>query len=481
MNDTPAEPRLETLLQWFRSWVTPEGAIHGFHNHSVWGTNPASFLDFTSDHAAFSAPALGGLSELVARHPDPRATELLRQLVVYQSTSLQPDGQYAHVGFQVGESATTGLIHNSTASIGVLDALVHSPELLTADEKKNVLEVVLRNLEALKMYGDGRPEEGGTCNQEYARVWVKLLYGIVSGDTRFDTELPDDLDFLIDRFHKAGIPDAQSSGAYRVAIERHDGGILEPAEYYGLLIAPLIIASERYGESRYLDEAVRLARHVVRSAWRDENGATRFHRYWYVSPSRTVKSDTPMLIAGMGMTLYGMSHVLDRVDDPEIAEFVASCLRTYASYQVPAGYFVAASGWHNEADVAPSTAWHAHDVLFFGHRLGKQGVDWDAVFAEPERQSVLVSDRAVWSEHGDHWAIRSPYTAGDLALFGRKSRNTFAREFYEWTDMEPLPAEFAYPHAPMFFVSNDGIYRKDDDATPTDVTVTGPLPFRGAL
>src|SRR5262245_14372763 len=58
MTDTPD---LAPLTRWFFSWVTDEGAINGFHNHSVWGTNPATFLDWTSGHAAFSAPALGAI------------------------------------------------------------------------------------------------------------------------------------------------------------------------------------------------------------------------------------------------------------------------------------------------------------------------------------------------------------------------------------------------------------------------------------
>ena len=97
-----ATPDLAPLTRWFFSWVTDEGAINGFHNHSVWGTNPATFLDWTSGHAAFSAPALGAIAQLLAARPDERSTEVWRRMMWYQSHALQPDDQYRHVGFQVG-------------------------------------------------------------------------------------------------------------------------------------------------------------------------------------------------------------------------------------------------------------------------------------------------------------------------------------------------------------------------------------------
>ncbi|MFD6137387.1 hypothetical protein ACFWEK_18540, partial [Isoptericola sp. NPDC060257] len=86
-----------------------------------------------------------------------------------------------------------------------------------------------------------------------------------------------------------------------------------------------------------------------------------------------------------------------------------------------------------------------------------------------------------WAEDGAHWCILSPYTAGDLSIFGRKDRDTFARSFFAWTDKEPLPAELEYPGPPAFFVADEGIFRIDGSDRPTDVTVVGPVPFRGRL
>ncbi|WP_320774341.1 hypothetical protein [Streptomyces sp. CRN 30] len=481
MEHRTTAPDTAALAGWLRGWVTDAGAVNGFHNHSVWGTNPATFLDFTSGHTTFAGPALGAFAKALAARPDERGLDLLRRLLRYQSTEFQADGQYAHIGFQVGESATRGLIHNAVGSLGMLLALRHARHLLPADEVTAVLAAVRRNLDACEVYGGGRPGPDGTCNQEYARVWVKQLYTELADDKTYADQIPEDLAELVRLFHHRGVPDADSTGTFRTVRDRTEGGILEPAEYYGLMIVPLVLGHRAYGAPGLLEEARRLCRHVARSAWTDETGATRYHRYWYVKGERTLKSDTPMLIAGMGLTLYGIHEVLAEGPDPELETFTEACLATYARYQTPAGYFASASGWHNEADIAPSTAWHAHDLLFLTARLGADEDFWDRVFASSGRQSVLVSDRAFWAESGVHWCVRSPLTAGDLFYYGRKDRSAFAREFFAWTDREPLPEELRYPRVPEFFVADDGIYRVDRSAAPTDITAVGPLPYRGLL
>ncbi|WP_246040762.1 hypothetical protein [Streptomyces cadmiisoli] len=481
MEHRTTAPDTAALAGWLHSWVTRQGAINGFHNHSVWGTNPFTFLDFTSGHTTFAGPAVGAYGQALAQQPDERGIALLRRLLRYQSTEMQPDGQYRHIGFQVGESATNGLIHNAVGGLGMLLALRHAGHLLPADEVAAALDSVRRNLDACKIYGDGRPGVDGTCNQEYARVWVKQLYTELGDDKTYADQIPEDLAELVRLFHHRGVPDADSAGAFRTTRDRAEGGILEPAEYYGLMIVPLVLGYRAQGDQDLLAEARRLCRHVARSAWTDDTGATRYHRYWHVKGDRALKTDTPMLIAGMGLTLYGIHEVLAEGPDPELEAFTEACLATYAGYQTPAGYFASASGWHNEADVAPSTAWHAHDLLFLMARLGPGDAFWDRVFAPRERQSVLVSDRSYWAESGLHWSVRSPLTAGDLHLYGRKDRDTFTREFFAWTGREPLPEELRYPDVPEFFVANDGIYRVDGGEAPTDITAVGPLPYRGRL
>lgn len=94
------------------------------------------------------------------------------------------------------------------------------------------------------------------------------------------------------------------------------------------MIVPLVLGHRAQGDPELLAEARRLCRHVARSAWTDESGATRYHRYWYVRGERALKTDTPMLIAGMGLTLYGIHEVLAEGPDAELEAFTEACLAT---------------------------------------------------------------------------------------------------------------------------------------------------------
>jgi hypothetical protein len=474
-------PDTAALARWMRTWIGEEGQIRGFHNHSVWGTNPATFIDFTSGHQAFSAPATAAFADALARRHDERALAMWRRMMRFQAQTVQPDGQFRHIGFQVGESATAGLIHNMAGCIGLLEGLRHAGHLLEPGEVHEVIQAVRANLDACRVYGGGRPTETGTVNQEYARVWAKLRYTELSGDGRYAEELEADLDDLIRLSRAPGVPDGDCAGAYRQPSDRADGGILEPAEYYGLMIVPLVLGAKRFGRPDFLEEAVHLSLHVSRSAWTDEEGCTRFHRHWYVRGKTALLSTEPMLIAGMGLTLYGIAAVLSQTVNPELEGFVEACLATYARYQTPAGYFASATGWHNEADVAPSTAWHAHDLMFLVRNTETAASFWDEVFAESDRQSVLLSDRAYWVEDGVHWCILSPFTAGDLSIYGRKDRDAFARSFFSWTDKEPLQEDLEFPEAPSFLVADNGIYRMDQSDRATDISVLGSIPYRGPI
>ena len=480
MSEAPL-PDVAALTGWLRSWVGDEGQIRGFHNHSVWGTNPATFIDFTSGHQAFSAPALAGLATALARRPDERGTELWRAMMLFQARTTQADGQFQHIGFQVGESATSGLIHNMTGCIGLLEGIRVAGHLLCEDERVEILAAVRRNLDACRLYGGGRPSPEGTVNQEYARVWAKLRYTELSTDPVYAEELEEDLDALVRLAHLRGVPDEDCVATYRQPTDRAGGGILEPAEYYGLMIVPLVLGARRFGRPDLRAEALGMARHLVRSAWQDSRGRTRYHRYWYVHEKFRRRTSTPMLIAGMGLSLYGIDELLLDGPDAELSGFVQACLATYAEYQSPAGFFASATGWHNEADVAPSTAWHAHDLLFLTRHLEPGDTFWDEVFTPRQRQAVLLSDRAIWAEHGERWCILSPQTAGDLSIFGRKDRDRFSRSFFVWTDKEPLPEDLVYPEAPVFFVADEGIFRVDGSTRPTDITTIGAVPYLGHI
>jgi hypothetical protein len=459
---------LAMLGNWIQSWVQPTGAIHGFHNHTVWGGNPYRWIDFTSGHSTWASPFLPGLALALDQAPDDRGRALLSRLLRFQTGAFQPDGNYAHIGFQVGETLKAGLIHNAVANISLLQAVDWGRESLADADVDSVRAAFLRNV-----VNAGRPTERATCNQDYARIWSKLLYQRLYRDDRYRNQLPEDLDFMIRRFHVRGIPDEECEGTLR---SLDDTRLLEPAEYYGLMVCPLVLAFEAYGEQRYLEHAGRLCRHVVRSAWTDPAGRTRFHRLWHRHGGEWERIRSPMLISGMGDTLEGIRMYLRHCREPELDAFLDACLSTYARVQHPRGFFVPATGWSSEIDVAPSSAWHAHDfrALVGSTSRSALGKDfWDRLFRPWDRTAVLLGDQCYWAERGEHWSIADYNTQDVYMLLGRKDEARFGRDMSWIGGDRALPEHFRFPGAPDFMKGDDGILLIAGDPAAMDVCSTG--------
>ncbi|MFD0713361.1 hypothetical protein [Paenibacillus sp. GCM10027626] len=474
------KPNVAALGNWMASWVNAEGAIYGFHNHSVWGDNPYRWNDYTSGHTTWASPFLIGLAMLLKQEMNEKGRELLSRMIAFQTSAFQPNGEFAHVGFQVGETLQWGLIHNVHTDVSLALTAMYGQDYLTAEEMENIRLAILRNLEACRRYGEGRPDEEGTCNQEYARVWAKLLFQIVYRDDRWKDEIPQDLDFIIDRFHVRGMPDDECEGTLRTLTIRD---VTEPAEYYGLMIAPLVLAYEVYGDEKYLRHAGALCKHIVRSAWTDSSRQSRVHRFWVKVESGWRKVDSPMLIAGMGHTLYGIARYLEHTADEQCKEFIRRSDATYAYYQNPRGYFTSATGWLNESDVAPSTGWHAHDFYSFAYRHGINDSFWETFWKPYERTSILLGDQCFWIESGKHWAIGDYFWLDTFKLFGRKDEPLFGRECPSWIDpAKSLPDRLLYPGGiPDFLRMNEGIYLKAAQADGLDITSVAAAPYKGLL
>lgn len=475
------KPDIAALGNWLCSWIQENGAIYGFHNHSVWGCNPYTYRDDTCGHSAFAAPLMGALSLALQTHGNRKGKELLKKMICYQAASFQGNGQFKHIGFQVGEAGDSGLIHNQIAQIGLLLAGVFGKGYLTAPIINTIREAVEKNIEGCKVYGGGRAGVEGTCNQEYARIWAKLLYMELFNEHTYDKEVTEDLQLMIELFHKQGFPDEESTGVFRSGYDKTAGrGILEPAEYYGLMICPLLMAYHRYGNESFLTEAGRLCRHIIRSSWLDERGCRRLHRYWYIDGEKKQKSNSPMLIAGMGITLYAINEYLKIRDDLELDQFLQECGNTYQVYQTGNGCFFSATGWHNEMDVAPCSSWHAHDLLYLISRYGVSENFWEMFFAQADSETILLTDRCFWAERSVHWCIRNTEKEGDYYIYGRKDKNQFGRDYYKWTNKPTLPKELGYPEEPVFIQLNDGIYRLDCGQDSCVYSIAE-KPYRGQL
>ena len=268
-------------------------------------------------------------------------------------------------------------------------------------------------------------------------------------------EVREDIDHMIEHFHITGMPDDDSAGTLRV---RGIKDILEPSEYYGLMICPLILAAELYHDERYLDEAGKLCRHVARSAWIDEQDQTRCHRMWYFADNEWHLNRSPMLIGGMGDSLEGIQQYLRIQPDEELQAFLDATDRTYAYYQHPRGFFVSGTGWQSEIDIAPSTGWQSHDFRYLINRHGVGEGFWDDFFAHNDRTSVLIGDQCLWIEQGQHWAIADFIWQDVFNLVGRKDSVKFGPNLPDWIEGGwHAPKNYAIPDRPVFMNTDENI------------------------
>jgi hypothetical protein len=460
-----AVPCTATLGRWLASWVQTDGAIHGFHNHSVWGDNPFRHGDFTAGHSTFASPLLIGLGQAVKQQPDSRGTELLERLVRFQTSAFQVDGQFAHIGFQCGEMLKQGLIHNVVpcAALSAVAGLVDVGRVEIDRAVRGVLAVMDR------LHGPG-PSAHTCCNQEYCRLWARLLHMAAFDHREWHDSVAEGLDYMVNHFHVRGYPDAECVGTFR---SPRDTSSLEPAEYYGLMIHPLLLGWQRYGNPRYRDEALAIARHCARSSWVDCQGQLRAHRLWTNLTGEWRCHREPMLIGGFGLTLSGIHALLQVQPDDELAAFLAAMDATYAHYQHPAGFFLAATGWGSEQDIIPATAWQSHDFYHLVHRHGAGVAFWDTLFTPDPQVAVVCGQSMIWLEASPHWAVRGYHWADGLQLVGRKDRVRFGRDIPGWINSgREMPPEYLMPDEPKFLRDGDSIYHiggRTDFATQSDV------------
>ena len=471
-------PNIAMLGNWITSWIQNSSAIYGFHNHSVWGGNPYRWADFTSGHSTWASPFIAGISLALKHQMHADGLSLLRGLIAFQTHSFQQDGQYRHIGFQIGESLQFGLIHNAITNVSLGLAALNGVDYLPSDDRDAIAAAILKNMAACQAYGAGRASHSGIANQDYARIWGKLLFQQAFGDDRWRDEIVEDLDFMISHFHVGGFPDNECEATYR---SLSDPNTVEPAEYYGLMICPLVLAYEVYGDSKYLEHAGRLCLHVARSAWADVNEQTRFHRLWFRQGDTWHRNRQPMLISGMGDSLEGINRYVQHVPNSELIDFLGCCDATYAAYQNPRGYFAAATGWQSEIDIAPSSAWHAHDFRYLVTRHALPIDFWHDFFAPYDRTTVLLGDQCLWLERGPHWKIADYFWQDVFLVLGRKDEPIFGRDMLWVGGSNALPDHFKFPDPPVFLKTDDGIYLKQGDPNQLDITSIAAMPYKGVL
>lgn len=449
---------LAKLGNWLNSWVGENGEIRGFHNHSVWGDNPYRYGDFTSGHTTFASPLIPALAKGYLQKKDIRVLSLIKKLVHFQANSFQENGFFAHIGFQVGELLNHGLIHNV-----VPDAALSETALLLKDELDNntlseINNAVRKNFEATdKIYFKGPTTNlngltQSCCNQDYCRLWARLLHMEAFNHHEWDDLVFKGLNFMIDYFHIEGVPTNGASGTSR---NISDKNFLEPAEYYGLMINPLILGYERYNENKFLDEAVKLANHIIKSSWIDKNGCRRFHRNYIKENGKYVCVKEPMLIGGMGITLSSLYRLNKIIKSEEIDYYLSEFDNTYSYYQSDAGFFLAGSGWYKECDIIPSTAWQSHDFYYLMNRFEIHDSFWNDFFNNENKFAVVLGINSYWIENNKQWGLKGYFAQWDANIIGRKDKDKFYYEIPEWISGIPLyPQDYKIENEPKFYRSD---------------------------
>lgn len=450
---------LASLGNWINGWIQPNGAIYGFHNHSVWGDNPMRWADYTSGHSTFAAPYMAGFALMLNKCHDARGAAMLEKMVLYQANSMREDGEYKHIGFQTGELAKVGLIHNMVPAVSLALAVQHAKEQLSEAARQAAYNSVLRVLsEGSKHYNGGRATINACCNQDYTRIWAKLLMKQVFNCNLFEQEAIEDLTFMVENFHMTGVPDSESDGTIRALVGKEQL-MLEPAEYYGLMILPLCLGYRMYKNEKWLDAALRLCRHVVRSSFTDSNSCRRIHRVYYsLEGGGWGRLTQPMQIQGNGMTMLGIKECCCLNADKELESFLNEMNHTMAYYQTKRGFICPATGWSSEADAAPATAWQAHDFLYFAHCENTASKEfWNKMFADVSECSVVLTDNCIWIENGKKWTIQDYFSRSVYQLFGRKDRKEFGRDLCWTGERNVVDSSYQWDFIPAFVLNGNEV------------------------
>ncbi|HQJ76255.1 MAG TPA: hypothetical protein PKW14_11775 [Bacteroidota bacterium] len=448
------------LGNWLNSWVGANGEIRGFHNHSVWGDNPYRYGDFTSGHTTFASPFIPALSYGYLKKQDNRVLELIKKLIKFQTNSFQENGFFAHIGFQVGEKLKHGLIHNVVPDVALSESALILKDILDEDTLKEIDLALRKNFDGTnKVYFEGPTTNlngltQSCCNQDYCRLWARLLHMKAFNHNDWDELVYNGLNFMIEYFHINGIPENDCSATSRIISDKN---FLEPAEYYGLMINPLILGYERYNEKRFLEEALKLANHIIKSSWVDKNNCKRFHRNYIKRQGKYVCVKEPMLIGGMGITLSSIYRLNNILKKEEINEYLNDIDRTYSFYQSESGFFLAGTGWYKECDIIPSTAWQSHDFYYLMNKYDVDDNFWNEFFTDDEKFSVVLGINCYWIENKKHWALKGYYAQWDANIIGRKDEDVFYYDIPEW-----IEGKSSYPES-YKIIDEPKFYRSDYD------------------
>lgn len=430
---TTPEQMAGRLLRYLLSWHDAKGAIHGVHTHPVWRIHPGVMEDHYTGYSAWGAPYLLALADLVHKTDDAHIWMSAERLLQWLLTTQMSDGLWDNAGAEFGRCLNCSPVDNMLQDMSLAYFAGKMRARLGEADFAEVGERVRRNLELYRLPVAQIPTQRhwgvDPVNQDCAGIWAVFEWMQTFGwEASLEAEALAGLDVHLCHDFITGLPDAQSAGMLRGAGREN---YLEPAEYYGVIIPAYLWGYRRTGTQRYLDAALAMARHVMRTSWTDHHGCRRLYRNYHCIHGVWRICNEPMLISGGGLLCRVLRELYALAPDAEISAFLYEMTRTSARYQNPYGFIAQASGWHDDYDIICGTVWQCHDLAWLAAEVQDSRAFLDALNAPAPELGIIIGWLDCWAENATQWAILRETTMG----FGSVGRKT---------------ADYGYPSIPAW-------------------------------
>ena len=450
-----AETMAGRMLRYLLTWHDEQGAIHGVHTHPVWRIHPGVMEDHYTGYSAWGAPYLLGLADLVEKTGDATIWAASDKLVRWLLTTQLEDGRWDNAGAEFGRCFNSSGVDNMLQDLSLACFAGKMRSRLDHAVFQEIGARVRRNLDLYRLPVD-KIEAGGfwgitTVNQDCAGIWAVFEWMNAFGwEPQLEAEAMAGLDTHIKMHLVPGLPDRESAGMLRT----NSPDYVEPAEYYGVIIPAFVWGYRRSGDRRYLDAALAMARHVMRTTWTDHNGCRRLYRNYHRINGVWRVCNEPMLISGGGLACRVLRDLTTLKPDVEISKFLADMTATCAHYQNPYGFIAQASGWHDDYDVIAGTVWQCHDLAWLAADVQDPAAFLAAFHDKAPDLGIVIGWLDCWVESSTQWSIMRGQSMG-FGYVGAKIADHGYPSIPKWCGPKNPPMELA-PNVGFRLV--DGIF-----------------------
>jgi hypothetical protein len=432
------------LLRYLLTWHDQHGAIHGVHTHPVWRIHPGVMEDHYTGYSAWGAPYLLGLADLVEKTGADEVWVPSERLVRWLLTTQLPTGKWDNAGAEFGRCFNDSPVDNMLQDLSLASFAGKLRARLGEATFREIDERVRRNLDLYRLPVEQIPARGcwgiGTVNQDCAGIWAVFEWMNAFGwDATLEAEALAGLDIHLKNDLIHGLPDAESAGMLR---GDGDPDYIEPAEYYGVIIPAYIWGYRRSGDRRYLDAALALARHVMRTTWTDAQGCRRLYRNYHKINGVWRVCNEPMLISGGGLACRALRELQALTPEAEIERFLTDMTATCTHYQNPYGFIAQATGWHDDFDIICGTVWQCHDLAWLAGEVCDPAAFLAALREPAPDLGVVIGWLDCWIENATQWAIQREWSMG-FGYVGAKTADHGYPSIPTWCGPRHPPMELA--------------------------------------